>query len=164
MGTGQVPVIQPPPPIPSPKPPRKPRRVKPPVTQRMKPERKIQLEIVHWLQAHGVPLAVTDAGALHHLGTGTCPQCGSKVEVGEHYKCGIPHGWADLTCCFPGGRYVGIEVKSAKGVQSDEQRQHQGIIEAAGGVYLLVRSVEELVADLRTAHKMNLLQFDPDRD
>jgi hypothetical protein len=122
----------------------------------MKPERKIQLEIVHWLQAHGVPLAVTDAGALHHLGTGTCPRCGSKVEVGEHYKCGIPHGWADLTCCFPGGRYVGIEVKSAKGTQSDEQRQHQAIIEAAGGVYLLCRSVSEMKIDLKM---LELLAF-----
>jgi hypothetical protein len=122
----------------------------------MKPERKIQLEIVHWLQAHGVPLAVTDAGALHHLGTGTCPRCGSKVEVGEHYKCGIPHGWSDITCCFPGGRYVGIEVKSAKGVQSEEQRQHQAIIEAAGGVYLLCRSVEEVKIGLRN---LELLAF-----
>jgi hypothetical protein len=122
----------------------------------MKSERKIQLEIVHWLQAHGVPLAVTDAGALHHLGTGTCPRCGSKVEVGEHYKCGIPHGWSDITACFPGGRYVGIEVKSAKGVQSDEQRDHQRRIEEVGGTYLLCRSVEEVEKWLRD---LELLTF-----
>lgn len=149
-------MIQPPPVIPPPKPPRKSRKVKPPTAQRMKSERKIQLEIVHWLRARGIPLAVTDAGALHHIGRGTCPKCGEEVEVGEHYKCGIPHGWADLTCCFPDGRYVGIEVKSAKGTQSDEQRLHQGQIEAWGGVYLLCRSVGEMKDDLR---RMKLLEF-----
>ena len=150
-------MIQPPPIVPPPKPPRKPRKPKPPITQRMKPERKIQLEIVHWLQAHGVPLAVTDAGALHHLGMGTCPNCGRKVEVGEHYKCGIPHGWSDLTCVFPGGRYVGIEVKSARGTQSEEQRQHQRQIEEVGGTYLLCRSVEEVRNWLRD---LELLAFE----
>ena len=150
-------MIQPPPIIPLPKPPRKPRKAKPPITQQMKPERKIQLEIVHWLQAHGVPLAVTDAGALHHLGKGKCSNCGHEVEVGEHYKCGIPHGWSDITCCFPDGRYVGIEVKSEKGVQSQEQCDHQALIESVGGVYLLCRSVDDLKTQLKD---FGLLNFD----
>lgn len=119
----------PPPPILPPK------KKRPPKAKRRKPESEIQLELVHWLAYRGIEVAITDAGILH--------------KHGIEFKCGIPKGWPDLTCCFPGGRFVGIEVKSARGSQSPEQIQHQLIIEALGGVYLLVRSEQELVAELR---------------
>ena len=66
------------------------------------------------------------------------------------YGVGNPGG-ADLIGCYL-GRFVAIEVKTATGRQSPEQRDWQGVVERAGGVYLLVRSVEEavkLVGNLR---------------
>ena len=119
----------PPPPIPPP------RKRRPPKAKRRKSEATIQLELVHWLFKHNVLVAITDAGILH--------------KHGIEFKCGIPKGWPDLTCCLPSGRFMGIEVKSTKGRQSPEQIQYQLAIEHLGGVYLLVRSVEELVAQLR---------------
>lgn len=56
---------------------------------------------------------------------------------------GIP-GQADLTGILPDGRRLEIEVKSANGVQSPEQRAYQKMIEKFNGVYILARSVEDV--------------------
>ena len=48
-------------------------------------------------------------------------------------------------------RPLAVEVKSAKGKQSPAQRAFQQKWEAAGGLYLLVRSVDELRDGLRDA-------------
>ena len=116
-------------------PPPPPKKKTPPKPKRKKSEAKIQLEIAHWLTEHGILHAITDAGILH--------------KHGIDFKCGVPKGWPDITCCFPGGRFVGIEVKSARGSQSPEQIQYQLAIERLGGVYLLVHSVEELAAEIK---------------
>ena len=42
------------------------------------------------------------------------------------------------------GQYIGIECKSSEGKQSESQREFQQRLEDAGGVYLLVRSVDDL--------------------
>lgn len=39
------------------------------------------------------------------------------------------------------GKFVAIEVKSEKGVQSDAQKKKQALIEKCGGYYHLARSV-----------------------
>ena len=44
------------------------------------------------------------------------------------------------------GILVAIEVKSAKGKQSPDQKKFQIGLEASGGVYLLVRSLDEVRA------------------
>ena len=54
-------------------------------------------------------------------------------------------GLSDLTA-IKGGRVVWIEVKRPQGRQSEEQRKFQADIEAAGGEYLLVRDVDDLLA------------------
>lgn len=56
---------------------------------------------------------------------------------------GVP-GQADLTGILPGGTRLEIEVKTATGEQSPEQRAYQRIIERFGGVYVLARSVEDV--------------------
>lgn len=53
-------------------------------------------------------------------------------------------GAADITGILPDGRRLEIECKSATGKQSDKQKKFQQRVEESGGVYLLVRSVEEL--------------------
>ena len=43
-----------------------------------------------------------------------------------------------------GGRFIWIEVKSAKGVHDVNQKRWQGDIERAGGVYILARRWEDV--------------------
>ena len=105
---------------------------RPPVPKRKKrrkPEAKIQKEIVSWLLKKGVVLAITDAGIL--------------LRMGLNASCGVPMGWPDLTVCLPGGRFLGIEVKSKHGRQSDMQKSMQQKIEDQGGLYILVHSLAE---------------------
>ena len=52
-------------------------------------------------------------------------------------------GLSDLVA-VRGGRVVHIEVKTPKGVQSDKQKRFQRDLEAAGGEYILARSVEDV--------------------
>lgn len=43
------------------------------------------------------------------------------------------------------GVYYAIELKATKGRQSDNQKSFQRKVEAAGGVYLLVRGIDDLM-------------------
>jgi len=54
-------------------------------------------------------------------------------------------GMADIMCVV-GGRLVAIEVKAPKGRQSLAQVAWQRALEAAGGVYVVARSVDDAVA------------------
>ena len=56
---------------------------------------------------------------------------------------GIP-GQADLSGILPDGRRLEIEVKTADGRQSPEQRRFQAMIEKFNGMYILARSVEDV--------------------
>ena len=49
----------------------------------------------------------------------------------------------------PYGRYCAIETKAVDGEQSEEQKGRQAEVEAAGGVYILARSSEELEKALK---------------
>lgn len=51
------------------------------------------------------------------------------------------------------GRHIEIELKAPGETQSTVQEEHQKRIEAAGGIYLLVTSVDELAAALDAAVK-----------
>jgi hypothetical protein len=53
-----------------------------------------------------------------------------------------------ILCAF--GKFIGIEVKNEKGSLSEYQKQTCLEIDKAGGIYLTVRSVVELIADLNT--------------
>ena len=56
---------------------------------------------------------------------------------------GVP-GQADLTGILPDGRRLEIEVKSATGRQSTDQKNYQQMIERLNGVYILARSVADV--------------------
>ena len=43
------------------------------------------------------------------------------------------------------GQYIGLEIKDIKGKQSDSQKEFQTALENAGGVYMLVRDVDEVI-------------------
>jgi len=106
------------------------RQQQPPMKRRRRrPEAKVQKAIATWLAQLGVPVAITDAGAYK--------------KIGLNFSCGIPAGWPDLTACFPGGKFVGIECKSARGGQSEQQVETQAKIESLGGVYIVAHSLAE---------------------
>lgn len=56
---------------------------------------------------------------------------------------GLLKGASDLVIIFPNGKLCFIELKISKGIQSDEQKDFEKRISAAGYEYHLVRSLEE---------------------
>jgi len=47
------------------------------------------------------------------------------------------------------GRFIGIEIKIGSDRQSEDQRKRQTEIEAAGGIYFLAKSFEQLKEDIK---------------
>lgn len=65
-----------------------------------------------------------------------------RTEQGRMFKTGKP-GTPDITICFCTGIFVGFEIKSATSRQSELQKQAQREIEAAGGFYFIIRSMQD---------------------
>jgi hypothetical protein len=78
--------------------------------------------------------------------------------MGLNMSCGIPAGWPDITGCLPGGRFLGVECKSAKGKQSPEQAKFQIVIEKRGGVYVVAHSLAELIEEFRKKEILEILR------
>jgi hypothetical protein len=66
---------------------------------------------------------------------------------GKHYFHGLA-GVPDILGILPGGRFLGVECKSAEGRQSESQAAFQAECETAGGLYCLVHSASELAEKL----------------
>lgn len=66
---------------------------------------------------------------------------------GRVVKFGCP-GSPDIIGIAKPGRFIGIEVKTLTGRQSEQQRMFQKMVESMGGKYFLVRSVEEAEAQI----------------
>jgi hypothetical protein len=64
---------------------------------------------------------------------------------------GAPPGHSDLCGILVDGRWLGIEVKSAKGKQTKQQPRFETMVKRFGGVYLLVHSVEEAITGVELA-------------
>ena len=58
-------------------------------------------------------------------------------------------GSPDIICVID-GRYIGIEVKSEIGRQSENQQIFQDRLEKAGGLYILARSLDDVINELNT--------------
>lgn len=52
-------------------------------------------------------------------------------------------GMPDILCCYK-GRLIGLEVKTDKGKQEEAQKEWQDKLERAGGLYYIVRSVDDV--------------------
>lgn len=80
--------------------------------------------------------------------TATCMTCGSNLLSGQGIRgayrtiCGLGLGSADLVG-VQAGRFVGIEVKTAVGRTSDDQKRWLAAVQAHGGVTGVARSVDE---------------------
>ncbi|MEM9670578.1 MAG: VRR-NUC domain-containing protein [Pseudomonadota bacterium] len=75
---------------------------------------------------------------------------GGKRDKGTALKLkreGQRNGVADIMVIW-NGRPIGIEMKTAKGVQTDDQKQWAKDFTLAGGVYAVCRSVDEVAAML----------------
>jgi hypothetical protein len=67
---------------------------------------------------------------------------------GQPVTFGYP-GAGDITGILPDGRRLEIECKSPTGTQSPKQKEFEAKVVASRGVYILVRSVEDLERWLR---------------
>lgn len=80
----------------------------------------------------------------------TRTNAGKAKGFGGHIIHLCDKGWPDITACID-GRFVGIECKAGKnGRPSTSQKKKRKEIEAAGGVYLLIRDPKELNGYLRS--------------
>ncbi|QHJ84041.1 MAG: hypothetical protein [Caudoviricetes sp.] len=61
---------------------------------------------------------------------------------GRFTRYGIP-GQPDIFMIYR-GRFIGVEVKTKTGRQSEKQKQWQRNCERAGGIYILARSVDDV--------------------
>lgn len=50
---------------------------------------------------------------------------------------------------YPHGRFLGVECKTEKGRQSDQQKRFQMMLTKHGGIYILCRSVDECLSLVR---------------
>lgn len=70
------------------------------------------------------------------------------VQDGNRFiRYGLP-GQPDIFLIL-NGRFIGIEVKTKTGRQSEAQKNWQRNCEHAGGIYILARSVEDVIERLR---------------
>lgn len=92
-------------------------------------ESDIQRTILDWLAAKRIFHYRQNTGAF-------------KDARGGFYRFGTL-GAPDIVAVI-GGTYIGIEVKAPRGAQSHDQREFEGRLRMAGGVYVLARSVEDV--------------------
>lgn len=105
-------------------------------------EEHLQVECLRWLRAysHGKYLA-------HHS-----PNEAKRSKVmGARLKAmGMMPGWPDLEIILPGGQVVFFEFKTAKGRQSESQKECQKRLEETGCRYYLCRSVESFIETIKS--------------
>lgn len=66
-----------------------------------------------------------------------------RNEKGGFYTFGAV-GSPDIVAVWE-GRYIGIEVKGPKGRLSPHQERFKGLLEAAGGYYLVARDLDDVI-------------------
>lgn len=89
----------------------------------------IQAEILRWLKTTGLMFWRSNSGSLFLRG--------------RHINLG-PLGCADISLVIPpDGRFVGLEVKSAKGRVRGDQITYAAGLTAQGGKYYIVRSLQD---------------------
>ena len=67
------------------------------------------------------------------------------VETAQLGKHGLLKGASDLIVIFPNGKLCFVELKIAKGIQSNEQKDFEQRVSDAGYEYHLIRSLEEFI-------------------
>jgi len=65
---------------------------------------------------------------------------------------GFP-GSADIIGLLPNGLFLSIEVKTETGIQSDKQKEFENNIIKNNGIYILARSLDDVIKGLRTGEE-----------
>ena len=92
-------------------------------------EKQIQAAICEYLALRGIVFAVTDAAIV-------------RTDRGARQR--VTTGWFDVTACV-GGRFVGIEVKTASGRVRASQAELHERVKKAGGLVIVARSVDDVM-------------------
>lgn len=97
-------------------------------------EKDIQRAILDYLRVRGFLCKRNNAGMSYgeHKGKKWA------IKIGES-------GWPDIEGVTKEGKYFGIEVKTRKGVLSDNQLRIGGQIVKNGGIWFVARSVDEVI-------------------
>ena len=84
---------------------------------------------------------------LHHS-----PNGGKRnaIEAAKFKAMGVRAGFPDLILCIARHGYHGlfVELKTAKGRQSDNQKYYQAVLEEQGYKYVVIRSIEDFIATI----------------
>lgn len=70
--------------------------------------------------------------------------------IAKNKDMGMVPGFPDIVMLHK-GRFYAFEVKAEGNTQEDNQKATQRVIEANGGLYAVVRSVDDVVETMRTA-------------
>ncbi len=98
------------------------------------PEKVIQRQILDWLKGTGLLFYRQNSGVLNLYGR--------KINLG-------PEGAPDIVVIVgPRGRFLGLEVKSARGVLRPGQRLFKSKLEATGGIFKVVRTLQEAMSSV----------------
>jgi len=97
-------------------------------------ETKIVADTLRVLQLHGVFCWRNNSGV-------------ARID-GRWVRFGAP-GSPDIIGVLPGGRFLGVEVKTLVGKESDRQREFRERIESSGGVALVVHNTGEMLAKIK---------------
>jgi hypothetical protein len=112
-------------------------------------ERDIQRLILDWLAAKRIWHVRLNTGAMFgvHKGKRWAVRFGKPgmADIVAYWKMCLC-GQSD--CPKAGGSMVWIEVKTARGVQSDDQKRFQQEVEGQGMTYILARSLEDVIVKL----------------
>jgi hypothetical protein len=71
-----------------------------------------------------------------------------KPEHGGYVRYGAKGSPDILAVLPPNGRLLGIEVKDVKGKLNDNQLAFKADLERAGGIYLVARSLDDVIEEL----------------
>jgi hypothetical protein len=107
------------------------------------PEAKVTAEIDRYLKLIGVINIRANAG--------------SWADDQGNIIMGAKAGTSDKILCVA-GRFVALEIKAAKGTQSEAQKKFQGRVTALGGLYILAHSKDEVRDALVTAFGAQAVQ------
>ena len=62
---------------------------------------------------------------------------------------GARKGRADLTCIGPKGKFMEVEVKTAKGMLSEDQKAYAANLHLRGHTYIVARSVADVMDGMK---------------
>jgi len=96
-------------------------------------ENAIKRSILEYLKYRGIP-------ATKHQ-SGTIFMHGRVIELGEA-------GWPDIIAILPGGRLLGIEVKTKTGSLEDTQKARFIELEKQGALIIIAQNVEDVEKNL----------------